>query len=302
MIDRLCSALLLMSLPAAAAEEDLNAPPLVTAKAWAIAEGGSGKLLWGGHAEVRSKSASTTKMMCAFTVLKLAESDPAVLAETITYSKLAGSTAGSTSEVKTGESLSVRDALYALLLPSGNDAGNALAEHFNNRYAPPDAALLKLGLSNPALASRVSFIAEMNRHARAIGMTDTVYRASFGDGGKAEDRTTTARDLCLLAATAMKNPVFREMVATQQHEGSITKTDGSTRKQKWENTNPLLKLDLGYDGIKTGMTNQAGHCLVASGHRGSDHLIVAVLGCVDEAARSADIRNLFRWAWRMRGK
>jgi len=302
MLNRLCSTLLLMSLSAAAAEEDLSAPPLVTAKAWVIAEGGSGKLLWGDHAELRSKSASTTKMMCALTVLKLAEVDPAVLAETITYSKLAGSTEGSTSEVKTGESLSVRDALHALLLPSGNDAGNALAEHFNQRFAPPDATLLKLGLSNPVLASRVNFIAEMNRHARAIGMNDTVYRASFGDGGKTTDRTTTARDLCLLAATAMKNPVFREMVATQKHEGSITKADGAKRTQKWENTNPLLKLDLGYDGIKTGMTNQAGYCLVASGRRGGDHLIVAVLGCVDEATRSADMRNLFRWAWRMRGK
>lgn len=291
-----------MSLPASAAEEDLNAPPLVTAKAWAIAEGGSGKVLWGGNADEKRKSASTTKMMCAWTVLQLAEKDPAVLEEKVTFSKLAGSTVGSISEIKTGESVSVRDCLYALLLPSGNDAGNALAEHFNRRLAPPDAALLKLGLSNPLLTSRVNFIAEMNRHARALGMKDTVYRASFGDGGTEDDRTTTAQDLCLLAATAMKHPTFREMVATQTHEGVITKPGGTTRKQKWENTNPLLKLDLGYDGVKTGMTNQAGHCLVVSGRRGGDHLILTVLGCVNEDTRTADVRNLYRWAWRMRGK
>jgi len=233
-------------------------------------------------------------------VLTLAEKEPSVLEERVTYSKVAASTAGSTSEVKEGESLSVKDCLYALMLPSGNDAGNALGEHFNKRFAPPDEKLKKLGLSNPVLASRVNFIAEMNRHAQRLGMKDTVYRATFGDGGTENDRTTTAADLCGLAAAAMKLESFRQIVNTLEHTGRVTSKTGVVRDQRWENTNPLLKLDLGYDGIKTGMTNQAGYCLVVSSKRGDDRLILVVLGCVDEATRSADVRNLARWAWRKR--
>lgn len=284
-----------------AGEEDLNAPPEVTAKAWAIAEHDTGKLLWSANADEKRKSASTTKMMCAYTVLKLAEVDPAVLEEKVTFSKLASSTPGSFSEVKAGESLTVKDCLYALMLPSGNDAGNALGEHFNKRLAPPDARLKKLGLSNPVLASRVNFIAEMNRHAQALGMTDTVYRASFGDGGTEQDRTTTAADLCKLASIAMKNDLFRQIVSSREYTGRITTVSGGTREQRWENSNPLLKLGLGYEGIKTGMTNQAGYCLVVIARRGEESLIFVVLGCVNEETRSADIRNLARWAWKMRG-
>ena len=285
---------------ASAAEEDLGALPLVTAKAWAIADAEKGAVLWGENAEEKRKSASTTKSMCAYVVLTLAEKEPSVLEERVTYSKVAASTAGSTSEVKEGESLSVKDCLYALMLPSGNDAGNALGEHFNKRFAPPDEKLKKLGLSNPVLASRVNFIAEMNRHAQRLGMKDTVYRATFGDGGTENDRTTTAADLCGLAAAAMKLESFRQIVNTLEHTGRVTSKTGVVRDQRWENTNPLLKLDLGYDGIKTGMTNQAGYCLVVSSKRGDDRLILVVLGCVDEATRSADVRNLARWAWRKR--
>ena len=117
-------------------------PPTVTAKAWAIADGKTGRLLWGFNADTPCKSASTTKMMCAFVILQLAAREPAVMDETVTFSKLADATAGTTSGIKAGESVPVRDCLYGLLLPSGNDAGNALAEHFNSRFAPPDQAML----------------------------------------------------------------------------------------------------------------------------------------------------------------
>ncbi len=291
----------LMSLiQASANEEDLNAPPEVSAKAWAVADAASGEVIWASNAGEPRKSASTTKMMCAYVVLKLAEKEPAVLDEVVTFSKVASSTPGSTSEVKLGESLTVKDCLYGLMLPSGNDAGNALGEHFNKRLAPPDEKMKRFGLANPVLASRVNFIAEMNRHARLLGMKDTIYRATFGDGGTENDRTTTAADLCKLAAAAMKMERFRQIVNTREFKGTITKADGSVRTQRWENSNPLLKLGLGYDGIKTGMTNQAGHCLVVSARRGEQWLILVVMGCTNEETRSADVRNLARWAWRMR--
>ena len=97
----------------------------------------------------------------------------------------------------------------------------------------------------------------------------------------------------------MQLPAFREYVQTQRHECTLTAPDGSTRTAVWENTNQLLAH--GYDGVKTGRTKEAGRCLVASGRRGDDHLLVVVLGCPVEECRYVDARNLFRWAWLKRG-
>ena len=73
-----------------------------------------------------------------------------------------------------------------------------------------------------------------------------------------------------------------------------------TLRSTWNNTNKLLDIE-GYDGIKTGTTSAAGSCLVASGRRGKDHLIVVVLGATSNDSRYIDTRNLFRWAWTQRG-
>jgi D-alanyl-D-alanine carboxypeptidase (penicillin-binding protein 5/6) len=267
--------------------EDLSAPPLVTAKGWAIVDGKTGKLLWGHAADTGFKSASTTKIMCALVVLELAARDAKTLDETVMFSKFADDTPGSTADIRVGESLKVRECLYGLLLPSGNDAGNALAEHFNARFATPEKA---------STDTRANFVAEMNRTARRLGMTNTVYRIPYGDGGADTDRTTSPRDLLTLARAAMQNPLFREYVRTRRHESSVRQLDGQPRAVVWENTNVLLGIE-GYDGVKTGTTTLAGSCLVASGRRGEDHLFVVVLGSESNSGRYVDARNLFRWAW-----
>jgi D-alanyl-D-alanine carboxypeptidase (penicillin-binding protein 5/6) len=292
---------MVVGLRAGPAVEDLAAPPEVTAKSWVVAEGRTGEVLWGHGIDEPRKSASTTKMMCAYVVLLMAEKNPAVLDERIVFSKLADATAGSTADIKAGESLPLRDCLRGLLLPSGNDAGNAIAEHFHSRLAPPDEAMLEFGLGNPVLATRVNFIAEMNRTARRIGLAQTKYRLPYGDGGTETDRTTTVRDLARLAWHAMQLPLFREVVATRRYECDVRTADGGTRRAAWENTNQLLGLELGYDGVKTGTTTLAGQCLVSSGRRHGDHLYVVVLGSASENSRFVDTRNLFRWAWAKRG-
>jgi serine-type D-Ala-D-Ala carboxypeptidase (penicillin-binding protein 5/6) len=290
--------MLASSVPALHAnEEDLTSPPVVTAKAWVISDATTGKLLWRHEADQQRKAASTAKVMCAYTVFQLATKDPSLMSEWVKISQLAGTTVGSTAELKPGEQIQVKDALLAMLLPSGNDAGNALAEHFHPRLAPPDEVLLNAGLDNPLLNTRSHFISEMNRFARQIGMTQTIYRSSFGDGGTEHDRTNTAADLSRLASASMQLPAFRTAAATRQHEARIKKVDGSLRSASWKNSNALLELDLGYDGIKTGLTNQAGHCLIASGQREQRRLHVVVLGSTSEEARDSDARNLFRCAW-----
>ena len=297
---RLTGFVLASFLLASCATHRTSPPPEVSAKAWAIADGHTGKFLWGHNAEEPRKSASTTKMMCAYVVLQLATQKPEVLDEVMTFSKLADDTAGSTAGIKVGERISVRECLYGLMLPSGNDAGNALAEHFNERFAPPDERLLLLGLNATGLVTRVRFIAEMNRTAQRLGLASTVYRSAFGDGGTPEDRTTTVRDLTRLAWHGMQNARFREIVRTQRHETRVQTPDGGSREIVWKNTNQLLPLNAGYDGVKTGTTEQAGECLVSSGWRGGDHLFVAVLGSKTNPGRYADTRSLYEWAWSQR--
>jgi D-alanyl-D-alanine carboxypeptidase (penicillin-binding protein 5/6) len=276
-------------------KEDLNAPPATTAKAWAVADGSTGQVLASHHGEEPLKAASTTKTMCALVVVELAKKDPSILDERVTFSKLADTTEGSTAGIKAGESITVRDGLYALMLPSGNDMGNAFAEHFNKRLPPPGAET-PATVSVEKYGTRRNFVAEMNRTARRLGMTRTVYRIPFGDGGTDQDRTTTVHDLLKLGQEAMRNPLLQTVVKTVKHTARVEMPDGKWREITWENTNKLLTLG-SYDGIKTGQTNTAGYCLLATGELDGRRLYVAVLGSDTEPGRFADTRNLFRWAW-----
>jgi serine-type D-Ala-D-Ala carboxypeptidase (penicillin-binding protein 5/6) len=265
--------------------ESLDGPPLTTCKAWAIADAKTGKVLWGNHESDKLDIASTTKMMTAFIVCELAKNDEKVLKEEVTFSAAADKTPGSTSDVRTGEKLTVGELLYGLLLPSGNDAATAFAEHFGRRFKGQ-------GTENENLSR--PFIAEMNRRAAALGMTDTHYENPHGLPAKGHQ--SSARDLVKLAVVAMQNPLFRQYVSTRQHGTTVTGTGGYERNVVWKNTNKLLGID-GYSGVKTGTTTAAGACLVAWGELGGRERIVIVLGSTSADARYVDARNLFRWAW-----
>ncbi len=276
-------------------------PPVVTADVWAVADGETGEVLWGEATDLPSKAASITKIMCAFTILEMAKKDPGILDERVTFSVLADKTPGSTAGIKAGESVTVRECLYGLLLPSGNDAGKALAEHFNARLDPPADGEKEGGKAKAG--GRANFIAEMNRNAARLGLEDTCYRISFGDGGTPKDKTTTANDLCRLAFQVMQDPDFRKIVATREYSATVKQADGGQRTQVWQNSNQLLALGQGFDGIKTGTTRTAGACLLSRGTDSQGRVfIVVVLGSDSVKARYADTRNLFDWASRMSGK
>ena len=273
----------------------LTGPPVVTAAAWAIVDGKNGNVLWHSNGNEPRKAASTTKVMNVYLILQMVEKDPSILDEIVEVSELAGNTTGSTAQLEPGDRVKVSDLLYGFMLPSGNDAGNAFAEHFNDRFDKP-------GPEDPEFNeefegdTRQNYIAQMNRQARTLGLTNTIYRSAYGDGGTSEERTTTAADLARMAWCAFKNSRFRELVKTREYTGTITNADGTQRQVTWSNTNQLLKIE-GFDGVKTGTTNQAGSCLVSHGVRGSDNLFIAVLGSTHSDYRYIDSRNLYRWAW-----
>ncbi len=137
----------------------------------------------------------------------------------------------------------------------------------------------------------------MNRTTESLGMNDTHYANPHGL--TAANHHSTAADLVLLARAAQQLPLFRDYVNTRQHGCTVSSVTGYTRNVVWKNTNKLLTWDR-YNGVKTGTTDAAGACLVSSGQRGEDELLVVVLGSASSDARYIDTRNLFRWAWRQR--
>ena len=266
--------------------EKLTGPPATTCQAWAIGDSKSGNLLWGMHEDEKRDIASTTKIMTAYLVLNYAQDHPEVLDEIVEFSKRADNTGGSTAGVRAGEKISVRELLYGLLLPSGNDASVALAEHFGPRL---------LGDSNVRDRDDYDcFIQAMNDMASQLKMTSTGFKNP--NGLPQEGHQSTAGDLLKLAHHAMQLPTFREYVATNQHGCTVTGPGGYQRNLAWKNTNRLLRTE-GYEGIKTGTTNAAGACLVSQGTRNGESLIVVILGATSSDGRYVDARNLYRWAW-----
>ncbi|MBW3542534.1 MAG: serine hydrolase [Planctomycetes bacterium] len=290
----------------------LTGPPFVTCEAWAILDGRGGEFLWGANETRPLDMASTTKIMTAWLVLELARRQPEVLDERLTFSQRADDTPGSTAGLRAGESVPVREVLYGLLLPSGNDAAVALAEHFGDRVHVGDTAGASgIGTEDaveaprpngrqnplPPLDERDRFVAAMNRAAGRLGLHET--RFANPHGLTAKEHRASARDLARLAWTAMQNPLFCQYVGTRQRGAAVTGPTGYRRNVLWKNTNNLLPVE-GYEGVKTGTTGAAGACLVSCGVRDNERLIVVVLGSSSSEARYVDSRNLYRWAWLQR--
>jgi D-alanyl-D-alanine carboxypeptidase (penicillin-binding protein 5/6) len=270
----------------------LDGPPFVTSKAWAIVDGNTGEFLAGDHHDEKRDPASTTKIMTAYVVTSLADKEPSVLDEVITFSERADKTPGSTSALKTGEQLTVGELLYGLMLPSGNDAAVAVAEHFGKGFSEKRQDAGETPGNRPD--AYAGFIAEMNRRAAEIGMQSTHFENPHGL--PTEGHQTTARDLAQLAHAAFVNPHFRKLVSAPQHGATVESVTGYQRNVIWKNTNQLLGTE-GYDGIKTGTTGAAGNCLVSTSERNGRRLIIVVLGATSTESRYTDTRNLFRWAW-----
>ena len=279
--------------------EPLTGPPVVSCRAWAIGDGDSGELLAGHDAEKPLDNASTTKLMTAWLIARLAADDPQVLSERVTFSKRADETIGSSAELRAGESMAVGELIYGLLLPSGNDAAVAFAEHFGTRLRVKDDTEPSddTGSNDQEKkdSSYLDFIDAMNRQAESLGLSQT--RFQNPNGLTAEGHHSSAADLMKLGWHVVNDPLLAKIVGTRRYSGQALDPSGLERTVTWTNTNRLLAID-GYVGIKTGTTRAAGACLVAAGRRRDVSRIVVVLGSSGSDARYADTRNLFRWTWR----
>lgn len=264
--------------------DSLVGPPFVTAKAWAIANLEDGTILFESNLNEKLDIASTTKIMTAYLVLELAEKNPSVLSEQILFSEKADQTRGSTCGIRAGEIVSVEELLFGLLLPSGNDAAIALAEHFGSRLVKKTAEQ----------ESDELFVIAMNEKAQSLGMTQTHFCNPHGltESG----HLSSANDLVKLTCAAMHFDSFRRYVKTRQHGCQLDSKSGYRRNVLWRNTNQLLEID-GYTGVKTGTTTAAGACLVSACQRDEQEIIMVLLGSSSSRGRYADSRNLYRWAW-----
>jgi D-alanyl-D-alanine carboxypeptidase (penicillin-binding protein 5/6) len=271
------------ALPPKAPAERLDGPPPTTAAAWIVVDAQTGQTLGEHEADAFRTPASIVKVMTALVVLEAAEQVPGGLDEIVQVSPRAASEIGSSAELMAGDRVPVEELLYGLLLPSGNDAAVALAEHYGPRLAE--------GSGRPV----DRFVEAMNAKAAALGLDRTRYGNPHGL--TLPDRGSTARDTARLVRAALERPLFRQIVATRRRGATIENAAGFRREVVWTNTNRLLGID-GYLGVKTGTTQAAGCCLAAFGERADRGLVVVVLGATSSDARYTDARNLFRHAWR----
>ena len=259
-----------------AAEDLLNAPPIVSAKSWAVAR--DGQVLFSFRPDSQYPIASLSKIMTALLVLESTTD----LASKTKVSRRADHTFGTTASIQAGEKLSIEQLLHALLLPSGNDAAVVLAEYFGRSYQ-----------RQPGENFQTGFVNQMNERAKELALSNTIFVDPHGLG----ENVSSAADLLALSHTAMQNPRFARLVSTRQYSLNIRSPKGELRAVTWKNTNDLLALPY-FNGIKTGHSNSAEGCLIISGSYRDDTLHVVVLGSLNQKTRFIDAQNLFQWALR----
>jgi D-alanyl-D-alanine carboxypeptidase (penicillin-binding protein 5/6) len=225
-----------------------------------------GTELWARDPEARRAMASTTKMMTAVVVLERAKLDDVVTVGT------PESTVGeSAMGLRTGERITVGQLLEGMLIQSGNDAALALAIHVGGTVD--------------------GFVKLMNDKAASLDMVNTRYLNPHGLD--VPGHYTSAQDLTALTRYAMRDPDFHRIVGTYQ-----TKVVTEKYTHRLTNSNVMLKIYPGAEGVKTGWTDEAGYCLVGAAKRGEIELVSTVLGAASEEGRFGQSQRLLDWGFK----
>ncbi|MFD3458067.1 D-alanyl-D-alanine carboxypeptidase family protein [Streptomyces sp. NPDC058691] len=266
-----------VAVPAQAAT--VKAAPSVTAKGAFLLDSTANKSLWSKSADTKRQMASTTKVMTATVVLGTPKLD---LNKKITikqaYRDYVVRNGASTADLKTGDKVTVKQLLYALMLPSGCDAAMALADTY--------------GTGSTVSARTKSFIKKMNTTAAALKMNNTKYD-SFDGISSAGSNYTTPRNAAMLARKAMSYSTFRGVVKATKTVQKAT----NGRTYTWYNTNKLLGSYSGAVGIKTGTGTSAGPCLVFAATRNGRTIVGVLLHSSSGDNRFADATKMLNYAF-----
>jgi D-alanyl-D-alanine carboxypeptidase (penicillin-binding protein 5/6) len=243
------------------------APPPIAAKAYVLVDTLSGQTLAAAAENERFEPASLTKLMTAwlaFDALRAGKLDPA---KQVTVSEGASQASGSRMFLASGQKVAVQDLLRGMVVQSANDAAVALAE---------------------AIAgSQAAFVVTMNAQAQRMGLANTHFENATGM--PAPGHVSSARDLAKLAEALIRE--FPEQYALYaQREFSFNNINQANR-------NRLLWTDPTVDGMKTGFTESAGYCLVASAKRGERRLVSVLLGAQSDMLRTTESQKLLNFGF-----
>lgn len=257
------------------AAEDL--PDIDASNAFVM--GKNGTVYYARSADEQVKIASITKVMTAILAVENCKMD-----EKITVSNAAATVGNSTAGLLEGDELTVEQALRGLMIPSGNDAAIALAEHVGKKLDPK---------TKDAVAT---FVKAMNERAKKLGCTGTLFENPHGlDFDEwAGDMHSTAHDVALMMQEAMKDDTIREVIASKDPWIEVTGADGSDHSHSMDTHNVLLGQD-GNIGGKTGTTDDAGYCFASAYNRDGDEIYTVVLNSSTTDQRFADTATLASW-------
>ncbi|HEV3380704.1 MAG TPA: serine hydrolase [Trebonia sp.] len=256
-----------------------GAPKGIKAREGILVDAATDQVLWSKDADTERPMASITKVMTAYLVISAGDLGRKIKIPKGVLNYVAEYGAAS-DDLEPGEVLTAQELLYGLLLQSGADAAYTLA----TTYGP--------GMS--------AFVAKMNATARSLGMDHTHFASPDGLPYPTEYSTySTPSDLVILGEAAMKLPAFRSIVDQTQYH--LTKEDGHDAHW-WYSDDSLLGSYRGAVGIKTGYTDDAGHCLLFEAVRGGRTLIGVVLGdpptSVD--ASEQDAARILNWGFSLK--
>lgn len=262
--------LLFINFQVSAESPELSTPsaPSIDAAAYILQDYHTGKVLAENNADAKLAPASLTKIMTVYVVFTELSNGHLHLEDMVTISEKAWKTSGSRMFIELGNQVNVEDLLKGVIIQSGNDASVALAEHVGG--------------------NEETFAEMMNQHAIRLGMANSHFKNS--DGLPVEDHYTTARDLAILTTALIKEfPDYYRWFSQKEF---------TFNKITQQNRNKLLSRDESVDGVKTGFTDDAGYCLVASALREDMRLISVVMGAKSANARANENQTLLNYGFR----
>ena len=260
--------ILLAMATSAQAKVLIPAPPQLAASAWILLDANTGKVLVEHNSDEQLPPASLTKMMTSYIVASELQNGKVGEQDQVPISVAAWKMGGSKMFVREGTSVPLIDLLRGVIIQSGNDASVALAEYL--------------------AGAEGAFADVMNQQATLLGMNNTTYHNATG--WPAEGHLTTARDLSLLARALIQD--------YPKHYGIYAEKYFKYNGINQPNRNRLLWRDSSVDGLKTGHTEEAGFCLVASAVRKGMRLVSVVMGTKSEEARARESQKLLAYGFR----